>query len=160
MMMMVMVMMMMKLFLMLRFRFSAFRGPPGEMFEKWQQRGPPQMPGTFEFLSPELNMPLPFSSLIWWETATKFGLPAWTWRKHSTDLSFCLVCCVGKATCATSAWQIFNLNKRAPYSQTEFITIYCVVWNNDMCWTHCVLMLGWNLLCRNGHHVWQPQAHG
>jgi hypothetical protein len=63
----------------------------------------PQMPGTFEFLSPELNMPLPFSSLIWWETATKFGLPAWTWRKHSTDLSFCLVCCVGKATCATSA---------------------------------------------------------
>ena len=122
--------------------------------------GCPTSSWSSEFLSPELNMPLPFSSLIWWETATKFGLPAWTWRKHSTDLSFCLVCCVGTATCATSAWQIFNLNKHAPYSHTEFITTYCVVWNNDMCWTHCVLMLGWNSLCRNGHHVWQPQAHG
>ena len=29
-----------------RFRFSAFCGPPCKMFEKWQQRGPAQMPGT------------------------------------------------------------------------------------------------------------------
>ena len=34
------------LLLMLKFRFSAFCGPPCKMFEKWQQRGPPQMPGT------------------------------------------------------------------------------------------------------------------
>ena len=51
MMMMLMVMMMMKLLLMLKFRFSAFCGPPCKMFEKWQQRGPPQMPGTM-FYSP------------------------------------------------------------------------------------------------------------
>ena len=41
-----MMMMMMKLLLMLKFRFSAFCGPPCKMFEKWQQRGPPRMPGT------------------------------------------------------------------------------------------------------------------
>ena len=45
MMMMMMTMMMMKLLLMIKFRFSAFCAPC-KMFEKWQQRGPPQMPGT------------------------------------------------------------------------------------------------------------------
>ena len=43
---MMMMMMVMKMRLMLKFRFSAFCGPPCKMFEKWQQRGPPQMPGT------------------------------------------------------------------------------------------------------------------
>ena len=46
MMMMMIMRMMMKLFLILKFRFSAFCAPPCKMFEKWQQRGPPQMPGT------------------------------------------------------------------------------------------------------------------
>ena len=53
MMMMMMMMMMMKLLLMLKFRFSAFCGPPCKMFEKWQQRGPPQMPGTMFLYKPQ-----------------------------------------------------------------------------------------------------------
>jgi hypothetical protein len=43
---MMMIMLMMKLLLMLKFRVSAICGSPCKMFEKWQQRGPPQMPGT------------------------------------------------------------------------------------------------------------------
>ena len=53
-MMMMMLVMMMKLLLMLKFSFFSVLWSPCKMFEKWQQRGPPQMPGTM-FLTLDID---------------------------------------------------------------------------------------------------------